>query len=90
MAISPEVIAAAGALVKTGVDTFVKSPKLQKTVLGTYSNGKPRSIVDACRNEVVSPDDKLMITKRLEKSKKKKTKKKKKNASYAKIDLFNF
>ena len=48
----------------------------QKFICGTYSNGKPRSVVDAMRDEFVSPEDRAKWDK---KKKKKKKNKKKKN-----------
>lgn len=59
------------------------SDKMKKTLFGTYSNGKARNLTDAIHREVVSPEDKLLITKRLKKNKKKK----KKNKKYGKFDL---
>lgn len=53
----------------------------QKAVFGTYSNGKARSAIDAVRGEVISPEDQLLITKKLNKKKKKKKKNKKKKSS---------
>lgn len=61
----------------------ISSDKVKKTLFGTYSNGKARNLTDAIHKEVVSPEDKLLITKRLKKNKKKK----KKNKKYGKIDL---
>ena len=62
-----------GAIVKAVSDVLM-SDKGQKFVCGTYSNGKPRSVVDALRDEYISPNDRD----RWDKAKKKKKKKKKK------------
>lgn len=72
-----------GAIISTAIDV-VSSDKMRKTLFGTYSNGKSRNLTDAIHNEVVSPEDKLKITKRIKKNKKKK----KKNKKYGKINLF--
>ena len=61
-----------------------ENKKVQKTILGTYSNGKTRSVIDALKGEIISPEDQLLITKRLNKKKKKKKKNKKKKK---KIDM---
>lgn len=58
----------------------------QKFICGTYSNGKPRSVVDAMRDEFVSPEDRANWDKK--KKKKKKNKKKKKKPQNA--DIFRF
>ena len=39
------------------VSDIVMSDSGQKFLCGTYSNGEPRSVVDAMRDEYVSPDD---------------------------------
>ena len=59
------------------------SDKVKKTLFGTYSNGKARNLSDAIHKEVISPEDKLLIAKRLKKNKKKK----KKNKKHGKFDL---
>ena len=64
------------------VANVVMSDKGQKFLCGTYSNGEPRSVVDAMRDEYVSPDD------RVKWDKKKKKKKKKKQAQNC--DIFRF
>lgn len=54
----------------------------QRFLCGTYSNGKPRSVVDALRDEFISPKDRERWEKKKKKKKKqgkKKNKKKKKN-----------
>lgn len=56
------------------VETIISSAAGQKFICGTYSNGKPRSVVDAWRDEVISPKDR----ERWEKEKRKKKKKRKK------------
>lgn len=64
-----------------------KSPVIQKALFGTYTNGEPRNLADAMNGEIVHPEDRLRITKRIEKHEKKKEKRKKKGQKYAKIDL---
>lgn len=87
MAMNPEVLKKAGELIVTGADLFLNNKKAQKTILGTYSDGSPRSIIDALNGETISAKDKLLITKRLEESrKKKKKKKKKKNKQKNQVD----
>ena len=60
---------------------------MKKTIFGTYSDGSPRSMSDMISGEIVSPEDRLAITRKIEKHEKKKEKKKKKGKKYAKIDL---
>lgn len=60
-----------------GIGDFILSESGQKFICGTYSNGKPRSLVDAARDEYISPKDR----ERWEKTKKKKKKKSKKKKS---------
>lgn len=74
-------------LAKQAEKHISENKDLQKVLFGTYSNGKPRSLADAISGEVIHPDDKLLITKRLEKHEKKKKKKESKGEKYAKIDL---
>lgn len=61
----------------------IASEKVKKTLFGTYSNGKARNLSDAIHQEVISPEERLLITKRLKKNKKKK----KKNKKHGKFDL---
>lgn len=88
MAIDPKVI---GGIVKQVSDVALSS-KGQQFLCGTYSDGKPRSFVDAMRDEYVSPKDR----ERWEKQKKKKKKKKKKGKKGKKklqaqnLDIFRF
>ena len=42
----------------TQIIGVVTNEDLRKTVLGTYSDGKPRSIIDAYNGEVLSPKQK--------------------------------
>lgn len=70
-----------------GVGDFVLSESGQKFICGTYSNGKPRSLVDAARDEYISPKDREEWEKR-KKKKKKKNKKKKKKSDVS--DIWNF
>ena len=65
------------------VSNIVMSDSGQKFLCGTYSNGEPRSVVDAMRDEYISPDDRANWDK-----KKKKKKKKKKQAQNC--DIFRF
>lgn len=67
------------------VSNIVMSDSGQKFLCGTYSNGKARSVVDAMRDEYISPSDR----EKWEKTKKKKKKKKKKKSSQN-IDIFRF
>ena len=67
------------------VSNIVMSDSGQKFLCGTYSNGDPRSVVDAMRDEYVSPDDRANWDK---KEKMKKKKKKKKQAQNC--DIFRF
>lgn len=74
------------------LSSLATSEKGQKFICGTYSNGKPRNLVDALRDECISPKDR----KKWEKKKKKKAKKRKKNGkkkkkqTYSGVDLFRF
>ena len=61
------------------VSNIVMSDSGQKFLCGTYSNGEPRSVVDAMRDEYVSPDDRANWDKK---------KKKKKHAQNC--DIFRF
>lgn len=63
------------------------SPEIKKALFGTYTNGEPRNLADAMNGEIIHPEDRLRITKRLKKNEKKKEKRKKKGEKYAKIDL---
>ena len=67
------------------VSNVVMSDKGQKFLCGTYSNGEPRSVVDAMRDEYVSPDDRADWDKKKKKKKKNKKKKKAQN-----MDIFRF
>lgn len=62
-----------------GISDIALSEQGQRFICGTYSNGKPRSVVDAVRDEYISPKDREKWEK--EKKKKKKSKKKKKKTS---------
>ena len=57
-------------------DTLL-SERGQKFICGTYSNGKPRSVTDALRDEYISPKDRAYWEKKKKKKKKSKKKKKK-------------
>lgn len=63
-----------------------KSPSIQKALLGSYSDGTPRSLTDALDGEVLSPKqrEEYLYKKKKKKHKKKNKKKKKK----IKIDTF--
>ncbi len=77
-------------IVKVGSDVVKeagKNPVIQKALFGTYTNGEPRNLADAMNGEIIHPEDRLRITKRLKKNEKKKEKRKKKGEKYAKIDL---
>lgn len=66
--IAPELI---GMALKKGGE-LISSEKLQKSLFGTYSDGKTRNLIDAWHGEVLSPKQK-----RDRKYKKKKVKSKK-------------
>ena len=66
------------------VSNIVMSDSGQKFLCGTYSNGEPRSVVDAMRDEYVSPDD------RANWDKKKKKKKNKERQTIKDLSLFFF
>lgn len=59
------------------VTNIASSPKGQRFLCGTYSDGKPRSVIDAMRDEYISPKDRERWD-RIKADKKKKKKKKKK------------
>lgn len=61
--------------------------EMKKMVFGEYSNGKPRSLADAYRDEYIAPEDRVLLEKFVKKNDKKKAKKKKKGKKYAKIDI---
>jgi hypothetical protein len=67
------------------VGETVTSEEGQRFLCGTYSNGKPRSFVDAMRDEYVSPKDRAKSDK-----KKKKKKKNKKKGKSNNMDIFKF
>ena len=53
-------------------EKLLSNDKVKSMVLGTYSDGTPRSIPDAINNELYSPKQKKKAIKRNEKRKKKK------------------
>lgn len=71
-----------------GITDFVLSEGGQRFICGTYSNGKPRSLVDAARDEYISPKDRENWEKRKKKKKKKSKKKKKLKSDFS--DIWNF
>ena len=82
---------------KIPIDTIISiakeiggNKKFQKTVFGTYSNGRPRSAIDAIKGEVISPEDQLLITRKLQKKKKKNKNKKKKKHKKDGITFYEF
>jgi hypothetical protein len=81
MAIDPKTVVA----VAKQVSDVVLSEGGQKFLCGTYSDGKPRSMIDAMRDEYVSPKDRKKADK-----KKKKKKKNKKKGKHANADIFKF
>ena len=89
-----ETIASAISTVKMVAEKALENETVRGTLLGTYTNGKPRSVIDAINGEIYSPEDQLLITKRIKKHKKKKKEKEAQGEKYAKIDLdklaFNF
>ena len=60
------------------IETIASSKVGQKVLFGTYSDGKPRSAVDAWRDEYISPKDREKWDKKKRKKKKKKKKEEKK------------
>lgn len=60
-----------GVLLSKG-EKLLSSGKIQEALFGTYSNGKPRNLIDALNGEVLSPKQKRNM-----KYKKKKVKNKK-------------
>lgn len=82
-----DVINVGSELVKKAGSHLSNNQELQKAVFGTYSNGKPRNLADAISGEIIHPEDKLAITKRIEKHEKKRKKKEKRGERYAKIDI---
>ncbi|HAU84843.1 MAG TPA: hypothetical protein DCW90_04890 [Lachnospiraceae bacterium] len=69
-----KIATAAGSAIKAASE----NDSIKKMVLGTYTDGTPRSITDAYQGEILSPEDRLLIEKRMKKIRKKKGKKKKK------------
>lgn len=65
----------------TVTEELSKSKGVQKFLCGEYSNGKPRSLIDALDGEIYSPSQK----KRCKKKKKKKGKNKNHNKKKKKI-----
>ncbi len=66
--------------IKSAVDygkEIITDKSLQKTFLGTYSDGTPRSLPDALKGEVISPKQKEKLQKKAKNKKKKKKAKKK-------------
>jgi hypothetical protein len=82
-----DVVSVGGEVLKKAEGHISENANLQKALFGTYSNGKPRNLADAISGEVIHPEDKLAITKRLAKHEKKKKKKESKGKRYAKIDI---
>lgn len=64
-----------------------KSKSVQKAVLGTYSDGNPRSVADALEGEIYSPKQKAKFDEKVKKKKKKVKKNRKKNGGRAKLVL---
>lgn len=82
-----EIVTGAIVVGKTLIHEFSKSKALQRTLLGSYSDGEPRSVVDALTGETMSPKSKHNMELRIKENAKKKKKKKKKGQKYAKINL---
>lgn len=75
--------------IKMILDAITEHDGLQRTILGTYTNGDARSLLDAINGELLSPEDRLLIEDRIRKIKKrnkKNGKKKKKNKFNIDID----
>lgn len=73
------------------------SEKGQSFICGTYSDGEPRSVIDAVRDEYISPGDRARWDKKKRKKKKQKEKyrkssgkKKKKKKTSLGIDFLDF
>lgn len=76
-------------LLRGSLLTGMKDKEIQKILFGTYTDGKPRSAIDAYHNEILSPKDRLLIEERMEeirKGKKKGKKKSKKKKKYKWLD----
>lgn len=69
-------------------ETILSSTNGQQFLCGTYSDGRPRSVVDAWRDEIISPKDRERWEKKKKKKKKKAKKDKKKKK--AKNQLYRF
>lgn len=68
-----------------------KDESIKKTILGTYSDGTPRSVVDAYRDELLSPEDRTMMEERMKeirKNRKKRAKQKNKKKKKKRKDPF--
>lgn len=76
--VTTAVIEAAGVL--------LKSKSVQKTILGTYSDGKTRSVADAIEGEFLSPKQKAKLLHVNEGKKNKKGKKKGKKKSKKRLE----
>lgn len=75
------------AIGKKGAEIIKEDKEAQSILFGRYADGSPRSLADAIYGEVVSPEDRLLIEKRIQKHKKKKKKKEAKGEKYGKIDI---
>lgn len=72
------------------IETIASSKIGQKFICGTYSDGKPRSVVDAWRDEYISPKDRERWEKKKRKKKKKKKKEAKKRKKEKKKSIYTF
>lgn len=52
------------------VEAALSNDNIKGTILGKYSDGTPRSLPDAIKGEIVSPEDKDISKKRKKKKKK--------------------
>lgn len=59
------------------LSSVVTSEKGQSFICGTYSDGEPRSVIDAVRDEYISPGDRARWDKKKRKKKKQQEKHKK-------------
>lgn len=77
MAKMGKILEAVGAAVSAGVS----NKKIMKALVGEYTDGTPRSLIDALNGEILSPKDRLLIEERISMIQKKRKKKKKKKDS---------
>ena len=64
-----------------------KDEDLKGVIFGRYTDGSPRSIIDAFHDEILSPGDRDMLEDRMKEIRKKRKKKAKKKAKKKKKDF---